>query len=116
MYSFLDRYNIFLTIFSIKFVVKCAATILKIDSQINVLCANIIVIRMKMEGRSLFSKKKKVWIFYPNGLKPTFNVTKDLLKVKTFASSQHLFLNRKFVIMDYLPCPCKIPIQNPLLA
>ena len=41
--SFEGRQNIFLTIFSTIFVVKCAANILKIGLQIKILCPKIIL-------------------------------------------------------------------------
>ena len=46
MYSlFGGKQNIFLTIFSTKFVVKCAAKILKIVQQIKILCPKLILNR-----------------------------------------------------------------------
>ena len=54
----------------------------------------------------------KVWIFYSKCLNSALNVMKDFPEVKTFEPSQHFCQNSKLIIMNYLPCPCKIPIQN----
>ena len=54
----------------------------------------------------------KVRVFYPKCLNSTSNLTKHFPEIKTFESSQHFWWNTKFVIMDYLPGPCKIPIQK----
>ena len=37
---------------------------------------------------------------------------KFLPEVKTFESSQQFHCNSKFMNMEYLPCPSKIPVQN----
>ena len=44
-------------------------------------------------------------------LETTSNVTKGLPEVKTFELSKHVSRNSKFGIMDYLPCPYKIPFK-----
>ena len=67
--------------------------------------------------RSLFSQKiLEVWIFHPKCLKSTSNVTKDLPKVKTFESSKHFCRNSNFMIMDYLPLPCKCPYSKKIFG
>ena len=41
---------------------------------------------------------------------------KYLPEAKTSEASQKFCKNPKFKILDYLPCPCKFPIQNDILA
>ena len=63
--------------------------------------------------KSLLSRKiLKVLIFYPDCFKSTSFVIKLLPEVKPFESSQRLCQNSEFKIIDYLPNPCKISIQN----
>ena len=51
----------------------------------------------------------RIWIFYCS--KSALNVRKDLPEIKT----SHLS-TMTFMITNYLPCQCKIPIQNLFLA
>ena len=82
------------------------------------MCKNILnrdfslVKEHRREGTFLSWKILKVGIFYPKCLKSTSNVMKILPEVKKFASSQNFSGDSKFKIMDYLPCPCKLSIQN----
>ena len=73
------------------------------------MCKNIFnmdfVVKKSMEGRSLFSWKiLEVRIFDQHQM--------SRYEVKTSKSSQRFCRNSKFMIMDYLPCPCKFPFQN----
>ena len=54
----------------------------------------------------------KVKIFNLKYLKLPSNVLKDINEIKTSESSQKVCQYPKFKILDYLPCLCKIPIQN----
>ena len=59
MYSlFGGKQNIFLTIFSTEFVVKCAAKILKIGKQINILCPRLILNRDFASAREIIHDHK----------------------------------------------------------
>ena len=77
---FRGRQNIFLILFTAKFVIKCAAK--NVESRLtnkNFICENIFSIVKSMGGRSLFSRKIfKVRKLYPKYLKSTLNVIERL--------------------------------------
>ena len=67
---------------------------------------------VKKHGRevTIFPENLKNLNMLSKMLEINMNLTKDLPEIKTFESSQQFCWNSKFMIKDYLPCPCKIPI------
>ena len=103
--------NISLAIVSTKFVGKFAENFFeKIE-----LCIHKSISKyMSFYGKN--SKKgetSKFLIFYPKCLKSTSKLRKEfkcLSEAKTSESSQQFCQNLQFMIIDYLPCPYKIPL------
>ena len=75
---------------------------------------NIFLTILKKHGRKVtfFPEIFKNFNMWSKRLEINIEFAKDIPEIKTFESSQQLWWNSMFMIIDYLPCLCKIPIQK----
>ena len=101
-----------LQILALSFFLKCTSENLKIGSKLNKFCLKTFLNREFPWKGGKHPPAKLQNPHYFNIFTQNFHEMSQNTLLKSLSSSQKFCTKRKLIIIDYLLCQCKIPIQN----